>query len=476
MGKDESAKYIIDFPGADVAVAEKPKPAEPEPEPDTPSCSSSTCHNHNGSTSNTCTGGNRIGHTIQEFRKSLHIARTNSRGESNRSPNGAKKRFSLSKKQLEQKEDDEKKKRMGSIRFYYNNHPSSGNIAAKMNKADNGKSPRRTLSLGNRILMQKNPKKDDSTRSLSPKKTSNAAWGHIKKPDKKPLRSRSMGDHKPYDPMELYSNGANNTQPPSSNSNDDNLNGNDSICSKFGNFKDDSESSASTTAAATTTTTCKEESPRSVMDAPCKRHSAPVSGFAKLPPQETWNCEFCTFSNEPMHLVCEMCGQAKKGSNDNASANGSNFESDGSAGSNFSEEEKTEFYQYQEALSEIRPSFHVGDRWIFDYDGCEVYLQAGERKDVRWMDIFMQVNIAPQDMLKATKHLLKLNAEMAMASPIPVWFAMDEDENILFVNRMNWERLPTTLLDEHIVRCIERMTVALLAEGIFVSCDKSANA
>jgi hypothetical protein len=31
-----------------------------------------------------------------------------------------------------------------------------------------------------------------------------------------------------------------------------------------------------------------------------------------IPPSKSWNCATCTFENDPMMLVCELCSQPKE--------------------------------------------------------------------------------------------------------------------------------------------------------------------
>ncbi|CAB9508971.1 expressed unknown protein [Seminavis robusta] len=127
------------------------------------------------------------------------------------------------------------------------------------------------------------------------------------------------------------------------------------------------------------------------------------------------------------------------------------------------------FGQFQEGFASVRPSAIVDGKIHYDYgNGCIVHLQAGEMDGIDWMDIFIKIPIDPVDMFQVTRKLLQSNMAMAAATPIPTWFAMDEEDNIFFVNRLDWRHVTYAVLDDHIVRCVDQMREALLSEGVRV--------
>lgn len=87
-------------------------------------------------------------------------------------------------------------------------------------------------------------------------------------------------------------------------------------------------------------------------------------------------------------------------------------------------------------------------------------------EDVHWMDIQITLPRFKMDKLGNAQKALKANLEMGTATPIPTWFAADENSNVVFINRLDWRHLTAEILDDHIARCVEQMSDALATEGV----------
>ena len=114
----------------------------------------------------------------------------------------------------------------------------------------------------------------------------------------------------------------------------------------------------------------------------------------------------------------------------------------------------------------MRPSFVEGNKTFFDFAGNPVYLVAIENEGVHWVDIFMRLTGIRADRLDWARKLLKDNREMASATPIPSWFAIDNEGRVVFVNRLDWRHTSAEVLEDHIRRATDEMRKALIEDGV----------
>ncbi|HEX4918859.1 MAG TPA: hypothetical protein VFV43_13235 [Limnobacter sp.] len=113
-----------------------------------------------------------------------------------------------------------------------------------------------------------------------------------------------------------------------------------------------------------------------------------------------------------------------------------------------------------------RPSEQHPDGPVFFFNDQPVRLIAGEMEGVHWMDIHIELTRFRTDTFQAAKKVLIANREMGGATPIPTWFAMNEKDQLVFINRLDWRHISTNILEEHILRCIDQMAMALQSEGV----------
>lgn len=116
-------------------------------------------------------------------------------------------------------------------------------------------------------------------------------------------------------------------------------------------------------------------------------------------------------------------------------------------------------------LAKKRPNKKIDSLTYFYFKDHPVFLQSGEMEGIHWMDIYIELPRFRADNINTCRKLLQSNREMATATPIPTWFAAGEKGEVLFVNRLDWQHVSADVLDDHILRCIDQMSEALMSEG-----------
>lgn len=117
-------------------------------------------------------------------------------------------------------------------------------------------------------------------------------------------------------------------------------------------------------------------------------------------------------------------------------------------------------------LSSRRPSKQFPDGPVFYFNDQPVRLIAGEMEGVHWMDIHIELTRFRADNLQAAKKVLIANREMGGSTPIPTWFALNDQDQLIFINRLDWRHISAKILEDHILRCIDQMASALQSEGV----------
>jgi len=164
---------------------------------------------------------------------------------------------------------------------------------------------------------------------------------------------------------------------------------------------------------------------------------------------------------------CSYLRLAQTGSDSNSSADHMGQPRAYVGNSHRETEEK--FSALLEDLARRCHSDNVDGRTVFFYGEDEanpVYLVRGEWRGTHWIDICIQLTGIVVNTLHSSKHLLQANAEMCSATPIPSWFAANEDDKALFINRLDWRHISAEVLDDHIQRCVSQMKEALVEEGV----------
>ena len=119
------------------------------------------------------------------------------------------------------------------------------------------------------------------------------------------------------------------------------------------------------------------------------------------------------------------------------------------------------------AMQPFRATSERSNGYVLDYDGAPVRLIPGNKGDSKWFDIQITLTgIEISTRLDWAHTVLLSNRDMCQATPIPTWFAIDEDKRILLVNRLYWQTLEAKALDSHIVRSITDMKQALIEIGV----------
>ncbi|HEX4843618.1 MAG TPA: hypothetical protein VFV57_08095 [Limnobacter sp.] len=126
----------------------------------------------------------------------------------------------------------------------------------------------------------------------------------------------------------------------------------------------------------------------------------------------------------------------------------------------------TRFDDLVRDLKSTRPSEQQAEGLVFYFNDQPVRLVAGEMEGVHWMDIHIELSRFRADTLQAAKKVLMANREMGGATPIPTWFAMNDKDQLVFINRLDWRHISAKILEEHILRCIDQMAMALQSEGV----------
>lgn len=126
----------------------------------------------------------------------------------------------------------------------------------------------------------------------------------------------------------------------------------------------------------------------------------------------------------------------------------------------------TSFSSLTDQLARKRPTQKRGDETVFFFKDHAVQLQQGQMADIHWVDIIIELPRFRADSVNACKKLLEANKEMGSATPIPTWFAAGSKGEVLFINRLDWQHVSAEVLDDHIMRCIEQMSDALMTEGV----------
>lgn len=129
-------------------------------------------------------------------------------------------------------------------------------------------------------------------------------------------------------------------------------------------------------------------------------------------------------------------------------------------------EMNTDFDALLDQMSRRRPSQKRDGQTVLFFKDHAVTLQRGEMADIHWVDIIIELPRFRADSLQACRKLLEANQEMGAATPIPTWFAAGKKGEVLFVNRLDWQHVSAEVLDDHIMRCIEQMSEALVTEGV----------
>lgn len=117
-------------------------------------------------------------------------------------------------------------------------------------------------------------------------------------------------------------------------------------------------------------------------------------------------------------------------------------------------------------LTDMRPSEKTTAGPILFYKDHPVRLHSGELEGIHWMDIHIELPRFSVQQLTSAQKVLKANLEMGAATPIPTWFGANDKGNLVFINRLDWQQLSAEVLDQHIERCINQMTEALVGEGV----------
>lgn len=126
----------------------------------------------------------------------------------------------------------------------------------------------------------------------------------------------------------------------------------------------------------------------------------------------------------------------------------------------------TSFDELLKNIGQRRPSQVDGNVKKFYFKDHPVVFQVGEMEGIHWVDIQIELPRFRIDHIGAARKILEANREMGVSTPIPTWFACGPKGETLFINRLDWQHISAEVLDDHIVRCIEQMSEALVAEGV----------
>lgn len=125
-----------------------------------------------------------------------------------------------------------------------------------------------------------------------------------------------------------------------------------------------------------------------------------------------------------------------------------------------------EFSQLLKDLAQIRPTQSKAGQQVFFYNDQPVLLKAGTMEDLHWVDIHIELLRFHIASIPAALKVLKANEQMGSSTPIPTWFGVNEKDNVVFINRLDWRHITAKILDDHIMRCVDQMSSALLTEGV----------
>jgi hypothetical protein len=117
-------------------------------------------------------------------------------------------------------------------------------------------------------------------------------------------------------------------------------------------------------------------------------------------------------------------------------------------------------------LSQTRPSKQVKNQKVFYFNDQPVIFKAGQMNDLHWVDIHIELTRFHIRNVASAIKVLKANEEMGMSTPIPTWFGMNSSDNVVFINRLDWRHITAKILDEHVMRCVDQMSSALISEGV----------
>lgn len=117
-------------------------------------------------------------------------------------------------------------------------------------------------------------------------------------------------------------------------------------------------------------------------------------------------------------------------------------------------------------LSQLRPSKQVNDQRVFFFNDQPVIFKAGEMNDLHWVDIHIELTRFHIKNISSAVKVLKANEEMGVSTPIPTWFGVNSKDNVVFINRLDWRYITSKILDEHVMRCVDQMSTALISEGV----------
>lgn len=117
-------------------------------------------------------------------------------------------------------------------------------------------------------------------------------------------------------------------------------------------------------------------------------------------------------------------------------------------------------------MRQRRPSEKTAEGLVFFVKDHPVRLIDGEMEGIHWVDIHVGLNRFRMDGMIQARKVLQANLEIGSATPIPSWFAIDKQDRIVYINRLDWRHIEASVLDEHIGRCIDFMNEALAGEGL----------
>lgn len=128
------------------------------------------------------------------------------------------------------------------------------------------------------------------------------------------------------------------------------------------------------------------------------------------------------------------------------------------------------YIQFNDLLNDLsrnRPNKKSGEDTVFFFNDQPVQLLAGEMEGIHWMDIHIELQNFAVENLQAARKVLQANREMGRSTPIPTWFAINENNGrLIFINRLDWRHISCQVLEDHIQRCIQQMGDALRSEGV----------
>lgn len=118
-------------------------------------------------------------------------------------------------------------------------------------------------------------------------------------------------------------------------------------------------------------------------------------------------------------------------------------------------------------LGRTRPSEKTATGPVFFFNEQPVSLYPGEMEGVHWVDIHIELKRFRVENITSAKKVLQANREMGASTPIPTWFAINEkNDNLIFINRLDWRHITAKILEDHVMRCIQEMGQALQMERV----------